>query len=573
MTEMTNALRESQDNASRGLVVASTCMLPIIALAGWIAGAAPLLGLLISAAFSGLGWASRQLDPQNARYGAGIAIIGQAIAVTSAFSGNSRQIDMHMTFFAALATLVLLVDIRVIIVGLALIVVHHLSLSLLFPSLIYPSFDLWENIPRTLLHGAVVSAESVALIFAVLVRTRMHSQAYEREQQLTEARELAAAMLTNAEAARQLAESERANAEGLRKTAEEAQARTLAESERAETAHVATRALEASEIERRGTALREQNAIVTSLKSALAQLSDGDLTVAIDTAFPTDYEPLRTDFNEAVDHLRAAISEVAEISTKIKSEASAIGSAAESLAMRTTRQAATLEETSAAMADLSAKVRSSANLASEAESSTAHARANALKGGEVVEQAIEAMRRIAESSQKIARINSVIDEVAFQTNLLALNAGVEAARAGEAGRGFAVVASEVRALAQRCSDAAKEISAVVREASNQVSVGVDLVGQTGGALSAITESVEMAAGKVSVIAQTAIAQAHSLAEVSASVADLDNVTQHNANMFVQTSSACQSLDAATSEMKSMVSRFSVSKRAPYALEERARNIA
>jgi methyl-accepting chemotaxis protein len=331
------------------------------------------------------------------------------------------------------------------------------------------------------------------------------------------------------------------------------------ESERAEAAHHAARALEAQESERRAETLRQQNAIVDALKAALTRLSDGDLTVEIGTRFPEEYETLRSDFNAAVERLRSAIGQVADMSTKVQSEASAIGVAADSMAKRTERQAATLEETSAAMTELTSKVKSSAHLAFEAETSTAKARDEALKGGEVVDKAIEAMRRIEESSQKIDRINAVIDEVAFQTNLLALNAGVEAARAGEAGRGFAVVASEVRALAQRCADAAKEISSVVMDASKQVSEGVRLVGQTGTVLSAINESVAVAADRVAIIASSATAQSHSLAEISSAVQGLDTVTQQNANMFVQTSSACQSLDWATDEMMAMVARFRVAR--------------
>lgn len=405
------------------------------------------------------------------------------------------------------------------------------------PGLIYPCFDVWENVARTLLHGAVVAAESAALIFAVLVRTRMQAQAVEREVELTSARELAA------------------------------------ESERAEAAHKAASLLEAQDSDRRVAALREQNAIVNALKTALARLSDGDLTVDIETRFPQDYETLRSDFNAAVVRLRAAIGQVAGMSTRIQGEASAIGVAADSLAKRTERQAATLEETSAAMTELTSKVRSSAHLASEAEVSTAAARDEAVRGAEVVDRAIEAMRRIAESSQKIDRINSVIDEVAFQTNLLALNAGVEAARAGEAGRGFAVVASEVRALAQRCADAAKEISSVVLDASKQVAEGVGLVGQTGSVLSAITESVALAAERVAVIAQSATSQSHALTEIAAAVQDLDTVTQHNANMFVEISTACHSLDMATDEMKAMVARFRVSGPSGMSVDGPVRHVA
>lgn len=570
---MTDAFRNSQATACRGLVLASTCMLPIILLASWLAGTSLVVAPGLSAAFIALGWASLRLDAQNARYGAGIAIIGQAIAITGALAGHPWQVDMHMTFFAALATLVLLVDVKAILVATGVIVVHHLSVSLFVPSLIYPSFEVWENIARTLLHGAIVAAESAALIFSVLIRTRMQAQAVERERELNQAREMAADMLAKAEAARQFAETERQSAETLKKTAEAAQERISQESARAEAAHQAARALEAKESERRAETLHQQNAIVDALKAALARLSDGDLTVEIGTSFPQEYETLRSDFNAAVERLRSAIGQVAEMSTRVQSEASAIGIAADNLAKRTERQAATLEEASAAMTELTTAVKQSAQVALEAEKGTAKARDEAVKGAEVVDKAIEAMRRIAESSQKIDRINAVIDEVAFQTNLLALNAGVEAARAGDAGRGFAVVASEVRALAQRCADAAKEISSVVMEASKQVAEGVSLVGQTGTVLSTITESVAVAADRVAVIASSATAQSHSLAEISSAVQGLDTVTQQNAHMLVETSSACQSLDSATDDMMAMVDRFRVAKASGVAGVSKARAAA
>lgn len=123
---MTDAFRKSQAAASRGLMIAATCMFPMIVLADWLAGSTAVVAPALSAAFLALGWASQRLDPQNARYGSSIAIIGQAIAVTSAFAGHPWQVDMHMTFFAALAAIVLLVDVKAIIVATGLIVVHHL---------------------------------------------------------------------------------------------------------------------------------------------------------------------------------------------------------------------------------------------------------------------------------------------------------------------------------------------------------------------------------------------------------------------------------------------------------------
>lgn len=555
MSHTASVLESSQDAACVMLLRGATCMLPVVVAGSWLAGNGLLLAPALSLAFLAIGVFGRQLDRPTARLGTSLAVIGQAIALTAAFDGHPWQIDMHMAFFAALATLVLLVDVRAILAATGLIVLHHLSLSVLLPGLIYPSVDFYGNIGRTLVHGAIVTVESAALIAAVLIRLRLQGQAEERETALTTARELAASMLTKAETALKQAEAQSILADQLRQAAEAAGHQMKTESDRAESAHQSARAIEAKEAESRAAALLGQQGIVSALRDALAKVSEGDLSVTIGTPFPAEYESLRRDFNAALTRLSNAIAQVSAISANIQTDAAAISTAAGSLSMRTERQAATLEQTSAAMSEFSSNVRKSARMAADAEASTARARKEAQGGGTVVEQAISSMQRIAESSQKIARINSVIDEIAFQTNLLALNAGVEAARAGEAGRGFAVVASEVRALSQRCSDAAKEITALIQEAGRQVGEGVELVGQTGTALAMITDSVADAAEQVAAIAHTASDQAQSLTEIAAAIADLDGVTQKNASMFEETAALCQSLDSATGSMIQMIGRF------------------
>src|SRR6202042_1565024 len=119
---------------------------------------------------------------------------------------------------------------------------------------------------------------------------------------------------------------------------------------------------------------------------------------------------------------------------------------AEDLSRRTEQQAASLEQTAAALDQITATVKKTAEGAAHAGQIVGQAKSNAERSGVVVREAVSAMSGIEQSSRQIGQIIGVIDEIAFQTNLLALNAGVEAARAGEAGRGFAVVASEVRAL-------------------------------------------------------------------------------------------------------------------------------
>jgi methyl-accepting chemotaxis protein len=555
MNTSPSAFLRSQDTACRGLLWAATALLPVVALASFLAGNGFVGAPVVSALFLGIGWSGYAAGGQTARLGVAFAVIGQAIALTAALSGHPWQVDMHMLFFAALATLILLVDVRPIVAGTVLIVAHHLSLSVLMPGLIYPSSDLLINIERTLIHGAVVGIESAALIAAVVIRIRMQAEAEEREEALTLARERADRNLANAEVARQQAEAQRLEAERLREMAEHAQHRIAEESRNAEAAHRSAREAEAQESAHRAHVLRDQQGIVTVLCDALTRLSQGDLSTTITAGFPSEYGTLQQDFNTAVGQLNDAISRVADVSGSIQQEAAVIRAAAENLSVRTERQAATLEQTSAAMAEFSTSVHLSAQMARDAEACTSLAQDKALGGGNIVEDAIQSMQRIAESSQKIARINAVIDEIAFQTNLLALNAGVEAARAGEAGRGFAVVASEVRALSQRCSDAAKEITGLVQEAGLHVREGVDLVGQTGSALTQITESVAAAARQVATIARSAADQSRSLDEIAAAISELDTVTQQNATMFAETTVACQSLDSVTGTMIDMVGQF------------------
>lgn len=154
----------------------------------------------------------------------------------------------------------------------------------------------------------------------------------------------------------------------------------------------------------------------------------------------------------------------------------------EDLSKRTEQQAASLEETAAALDQITTNVFNSSKRTEEARHVAIEANKSARKSGEVVANAVNAMQRIEQSSSQISSIIGIIDEIAFQTNLLALNAGVEAARAGEAGKGFSVVAQEVRELAQGSAQAAKEIKDLIRNSVDEVSTGVKLVQETGQAL-------------------------------------------------------------------------------------------
>lgn len=300
-----------------------------------------------------------------------------------------------------------------------------------------------------------------------------------------------------------------------------------------------------------------QKQVVEVLSHALKQMSDGDLTHAISEAFTEEYETLRRNFNSTRATMVSIIDSVIESSERIRSSAEQISVSSGDLSQRTESQAATLEETAAAMEELNGSVRSAAEGARKVEGIMDETRSTAEQSGKVVTDAVDAMSNIEASSSKISKILTVIDDIAFQTNLLALNAGVEAARAGEAGRGFAVVASEVRALAQRSAGAAQEIKHLIVESTEQVGEGVRLVGRTGEELEKIIGRVSTISGHVSDIALGAEEQSTTLNEINTGVAQLDQVTQHNAAMVEETTAASQVLRNDAAQLARVVAVFKI----------------
>ncbi|QOL82328.1 hypothetical protein F3W81_16720 [Pseudooceanicola spongiae] len=277
----------------------------------------------------------------------------------------------------------------------------------------------------------------------------------------------------------------------------------------------------------------QQREVVEHLSSAIAMLADGNLTNPINTEFAAEYESLRRGFNAALQKLNETISELVGAAREIDSNAHDVETASNDLSQRAIEQAANLEQTAAAITQLSASVKMTAESATEADNVMRRAKENAKTSGAVVTQAMGAMDKIASSSKKISQVTSVIEDLAFQTNLLALNAGVEAARAGEAGRGFAVVASEVRALAQRSSDAAKEINTLIQESAENVTGGVEMVDRAGKSFESLIGEFDKVSVSISSIATAAREQSVGLDEINTAVDQLDGVTQKNAAVASQ----------------------------------------
>ncbi|WP_309642876.1 methyl-accepting chemotaxis protein [Phenylobacterium sp.] len=308
----------------------------------------------------------------------------------------------------------------------------------------------------------------------------------------------------------------------------------------------------------------EQTKVVAILADNLRRLASGDLTSRIDVTFTGPHQQIKDDYNAAVESLRSTIGAIADTTTSVRGGSDEISAASDDLSQRTEHQAASLEQTAAALDQINAAVKRSAEGARQASSAAASAKTHAANSSEVVRDAVAAMGEIEQSSDKIAQIIGVIDEIAFQTNLLALNAGVEAARAGEAGRGFAVVAQEVPALAQRSASAAKEIKTLISNSSAQVSRGVKLVGETGQALNGIASKVTEIDGLIAEMAMSSNEQATGLNEVNSAVNQMDQVTQQNAAMVEEMTAAASSLRKEGHDLAGLVSRFQTGEAAAHA---------
>ncbi|MBB6506816.1 methyl-accepting chemotaxis protein [Rhizobium soli] len=299
----------------------------------------------------------------------------------------------------------------------------------------------------------------------------------------------------------------------------------------------------------------EQRQALTALSSVLGQLAEGDLEQTMDENLPEDFIEMARTYNRAVEELRGTLADVRSTADEIEGGTGNLAASADDLARRTEQQAAALEQSSRALRHLGDIVRATAQSARETSTSVNETEAFAVRSGEVVARAVGAMGEISRSSEKIATIIGVIDEIAFQTNLLALNAGVEAARAGEAGRGFAVVAQEVRELAQRCAGAAREIKGLISASSAQVTNGVHLVEETGGALSQIIAHVTDVRKLVTQISDAAEEQSTGISQVTRAVQEVEHITQRNAAMVEENNAEIHGLRQRVGVLSEKIERF------------------
>ncbi|MCE0490846.1 methyl-accepting chemotaxis protein [Pantoea sp. Mb-10] len=287
-----------------------------------------------------------------------------------------------------------------------------------------------------------------------------------------------------------------------------------------------------------------------------ATIASGDLTSSVKLR-RNDATSLLASLDGMQKTLRGLVSQIKDTSASVALAADEIAQGNSELSSRTEQQAAALQETAASMEQLTATVKSNTAGAQQTAESARGTAQLALKGGSDVELMSATMQDISVSATKVRDITSVIESIAFQTNILALNAAVEAARAGEDGRGFAVVAGEVRTLAQRSATAAKDIKGLIEHAVEQIESGVGVALSTGQSIQAVVGMVGELADAMDNISLASSEQMQGISQVSIAVSQMDSVTQNNAVLVEESSSASQSLSQQAHALRGMVETFSV----------------
>ncbi|MBL8756287.1 MAG: methyl-accepting chemotaxis protein, partial [Planctomycetes bacterium] len=303
-----------------------------------------------------------------------------------------------------------------------------------------------------------------------------------------------------------------------------------------------------------------------SLAVGLQQVAagDGDLTRRLRFGGADEVAQAAAGFDQFVGRVHDTVAKAAGLCGGVEEASRMIAKEAHRMAQGASTNAATIQEINAALEEINGMATTTATACADANSGATRARDSVGRGAEEVQRLTAAMAAIEESSQTVAKVVGVIQDVSFQTNLLALNAAVEAARAGDAGKGFAVVAEEVRNLAQRSAAAAAETGQLIGEARHRAENGARIAGQFAGLLGTIDAETRKVADTLVAAANTAELQKKNVEQVTQGIAGLSQTTQDNAASAEELAVTATESSERTATLAQLVGSFKVDPAAKHA---------
>jgi len=292
---------------------------------------------------------------------------------------------------------------------------------------------------------------------------------------------------------------------------------------------------------------------VTNISEALTKISNGDLTIDIESLSSED--TLGNGLQRTMDNLNNMFGEINSASSQVSTGSKQIADSSQMLAQGSTQQAAAVQELSASIANIAQKTKDNSDKADHAANLANTIKGNAEKGSYQMDEMITAVKDINTASQSISRVIKVIDDIAFQTNILALNAAVEAARAGQHGKGFAVVAEEVRNLAAKSAEAAKETGVLIQNSSEKAGLGSRIASDTAASLTEIVSGINESSKIVGEIAYSSLEQSQGIEQINKGIDQVAQVVQQNSATAEESAAASEEMSAQSTTLQGLISQF------------------
>ncbi|MCR4780662.1 MAG: methyl-accepting chemotaxis protein [Ruminiclostridium sp.] len=299
------------------------------------------------------------------------------------------------------------------------------------------------------------------------------------------------------------------------------------------------------------------NDVVGDSSRILAAMADGDFTVTPDVTYPGVFEDIEKNILKIEDDLGVTLSNMNTSSDEVLTGSNQMAEGSQSLADGTTRQASAIEQISATIAEVSTQISNTAQNAAQAGDLSRQTQDKVNLQDTEIQNMVNAMNEISETSKEIEKIIKTIDDIAFQTNILALNAAVEAARAGDAGKGFAVVADEVRNLASKSAEAAQSTSSLITASIEAVDKGSKIALETAESMKEVKDMSSQTAELITQIASASAEQTESIRQITTGVEQISQVIQTNSATAEETAASCEELSGQSKLLKDQVARFKI----------------